>query len=236
MIFIKNKYTNYYYNIIDKAKARALPPEIYTEKHHIIPKSLGGDNSKDNLAKLTAREHFICHRLLIKMVENNDYKKKMRFALNSFRRTSSNQQRYILSARQYEIVRNEASAARSQSQMGNKFAAGFKQSAETIAKRTAKVLGQKRKPWNDEQRKNLSKSMTNKSKSEEAKKNMSIARKGVPTERKGIKTGPLSEETKKNMRKPKKKLTCPQCGLEGGSNNITRYHFDNCANLKYRQT
>ena len=54
MIFIDNKYTNYYYSIVDRAKARTLSPEIYSEKHHIVPKSLGGDNSKNNLAKLTA--------------------------------------------------------------------------------------------------------------------------------------------------------------------------------------
>ena len=29
---------------------------IYVEKHHIIPKSEGGTNDKDNLVNLTARE------------------------------------------------------------------------------------------------------------------------------------------------------------------------------------
>lgn len=40
-----------------------------------------------------------------------------------------------------------------------------------------------------------------------------------------------SEETKKRMRKPKgpqKRVTCPHCKKEGGINNMTRYHFDNC--------
>ena len=32
----------------------------YYEKHHIQPKSLGGSNKKENLVRLTAREHFIC--------------------------------------------------------------------------------------------------------------------------------------------------------------------------------
>ena len=37
------------------------------EHHHIVPKSLGGDNSKSNLVLLTPREHFIAHWLLYKM-------------------------------------------------------------------------------------------------------------------------------------------------------------------------
>lgn len=41
--------------------------EGYTEQHHILPKSLGGTDNQNNIVKLTAREHFICHLLLTKM-------------------------------------------------------------------------------------------------------------------------------------------------------------------------
>ena len=64
MIFIDNKYTRVYYSIIDRAKTRSI--SSYTEKHHIIPRSLGGTDAKENLVPLTAREHFICHLLLTK--------------------------------------------------------------------------------------------------------------------------------------------------------------------------
>ena len=56
-MYLQNKYTKCYYSIIDRAKSRDLPKEIYTERHHILPKSLGGANGKDNLVKLTAKEH-----------------------------------------------------------------------------------------------------------------------------------------------------------------------------------
>ena len=36
----------------------------YQERHHIIPKSKGGNDNADNIVKLTAREHYIAHRLL----------------------------------------------------------------------------------------------------------------------------------------------------------------------------
>ena len=39
----------------------------YTEKRHILPRSLGGDNSKSNLIKLTAQDHYFAHELLAKI-------------------------------------------------------------------------------------------------------------------------------------------------------------------------
>jgi hypothetical protein len=39
----------------------------YFETHHIMPKSLGGLNNQSNLIKLTAKEHFLAHRLLAKI-------------------------------------------------------------------------------------------------------------------------------------------------------------------------
>ena len=38
--------------------------------HHIIPKSLGGDNSELNLVLLTPKEHFIAHLLLLMIHKN----------------------------------------------------------------------------------------------------------------------------------------------------------------------
>lgn len=38
--------------------------EEYHERHHIVPKCLGGTNDEDNLIDLFAREHFEAHRLL----------------------------------------------------------------------------------------------------------------------------------------------------------------------------
>ena len=69
MIFINNKYTNWYNSIINNAKNRTITG--YTENHHIIPRSLNGTNTSENLVRLTAREHFVCHLLLTKMTVGN---------------------------------------------------------------------------------------------------------------------------------------------------------------------
>lgn len=53
----------------------------YTEKHHILPKSFGGSNKKENLVELTIREHYVCHLLLTKMV-SGELRAKMIYALS----------------------------------------------------------------------------------------------------------------------------------------------------------
>ena len=63
-------YENLYKKIIDRAKIRIANFE-YVEKHHIIPKCLGGNNCRGNIAILSAREHFICHYLLTKIYPDN---------------------------------------------------------------------------------------------------------------------------------------------------------------------
>ena len=59
-----NKYNRWYNNITSRAKSK---PSTVVEKHHILPKSLGGSNDPTNLAWLTPREHYICHLLLVKI-------------------------------------------------------------------------------------------------------------------------------------------------------------------------
>jgi len=49
----------------------------YYEKHHILPKSLNGTENKDNLVLLTAKEHFLAHRLLCEIYPKNN---KLKFA------------------------------------------------------------------------------------------------------------------------------------------------------------
>lgn len=105
---LTNKYSKLYYKITSNAKQRIN--EGYTELHHIIPQSMGGSNDKENLVELTAREHFICHWLLIKMTEGDD-RSKMLYALKGMKAENKHQQRYHtkITARVYETYRIEHS-------------------------------------------------------------------------------------------------------------------------------
>jgi hypothetical protein len=103
-------YTKIYHNIINKAKSqkRIKNKEVYYEAHHIIPKCMGGEgkykewNYHPNIVLLTAREHFLCHLLLVEIYPNNN---KLSSALWRMCNSGSNSQRYKPSSRIYEYSR-----------------------------------------------------------------------------------------------------------------------------------
>jgi len=63
-------YQKLYDKLIETRKTRELIKERGYEIHHIIPRCLGGTDEKDNLIKLTVREHFIAHWILTKIYPN----------------------------------------------------------------------------------------------------------------------------------------------------------------------
>lgn len=89
--------------------------DTYYEKHHIIPRSLGGTDHPSNLVMLTPKEHYIAHLLLY-----NHYKsiggeplKKMAFALVSMNATNNPnfKRERIKSSRTYQTIKEAARVA-----------------------------------------------------------------------------------------------------------------------------
>ena len=97
-------YQNIYNQIIHRAQTRQL--EGYVEKHHIVPKCLGGSNSKNNIVQLTAREHFICHMLLCEIHPDNS-KLKYALFLMSIGKQKAKDKHYKISNRTYERLKIE---------------------------------------------------------------------------------------------------------------------------------
>jgi hypothetical protein len=94
-----NKYEKWYINLIDKGLTRNKEKEEGYELHHIIPRCLGGKDSKNNLVKLTLREHFIAHKILVKVYpDNHKLKYAVRIIFNiqgqSINRTSREYEKY----------------------------------------------------------------------------------------------------------------------------------------------
>jgi hypothetical protein len=82
---LENKYSKWYFSIVESALNRGWTKKtapIYVENHHILPKSIFKNN---NIVCLTAREHFICHLLLPKMMKSNEHRVKMIYALTAMR-------------------------------------------------------------------------------------------------------------------------------------------------------
>ena len=117
-MFKDNKYTKWYNSIIYNRKNNPLIKSVYKENHHIIPKSLGGSNKKENIVALTAKEHFICHRLLVKMTEGSN-KVKMSYAIRTMMiRENPYQTRYKISSKVYESIIKETKETIGKSRKG----------------------------------------------------------------------------------------------------------------------
>ena len=63
-------YKKIYDDVIIRAKLRNAIIG-YKEKHHIIPRCVGGKDVSDNIVELTPEEHFLCHQLLSKIYPND---------------------------------------------------------------------------------------------------------------------------------------------------------------------
>ena len=72
-------YKLHYDKLIQKARNRSILKSEYCEVHHIIPKCMGGDDSKDNLISLFPEEHLVAHLLLVKIYSDNQ---KLIYAAN----------------------------------------------------------------------------------------------------------------------------------------------------------
>ena len=77
----------------------------YTEKHHIVPRCMGGTDDIDNLVDLSAKGHYLAHKLLTKIHPNNP---KLLFAFAMM--TVGKDKRHI-TAYQYEEAKKARSLA-----------------------------------------------------------------------------------------------------------------------------
>lgn len=225
-MYLQNKYTRWYYNIISAAQSRRI--DGYTEKHHIIPKSLGGTNKKENLVSLTAREHFICHWLLTKMIEDPQSRVKMLYAFHSFIRANQNQTRYQITGTKYELLKTAASHARSQSNLGNTYAKGYVRTPEHNRKLVeARAWYKRPNSVNEKQSETMKQKYLTQSWTHAGKTYEEIYGPEQAEQRKAKLKGPRGP--RKNPPGPQELVSCPHCGKTGGVSNMKRYHFDNCA-------
>ena len=125
-------YSNVYDSLILRARSRTSL-EGYSERHHILPKSLGGSNESENLVDLTGREHYLAHKLLVKIYPES---RVMKYALGLM--THTGKAKYEISAKDFELGRIAARDA----------ILGTKRSAKTRAKMS--------KPKSDEHKLNIS--------------------------------------------------------------------------------
>lgn len=105
-------YQKIYNNIVQKASFENRVRRdysdvkyIYYEQHHIIPRCLKGDDSKENLVLLTAKEHFIVHKLLVEIHPNN-HKLINAFWMMSNKVSSNGNRVYRVGVREYSRLKS----------------------------------------------------------------------------------------------------------------------------------
>jgi hypothetical protein len=242
-----NKYEKWYYQITERGKNRTVKTGY--EKHHIIPKSLGGSNQKSNLTLLTPREHFICHWLLIKIYAVGESHWKMLNALRIMKAENKSQSRYKtkITSRVYDNIKKEYAELQSQKIKGINNPMHGKshsdqakrkisnanvrrcQPLEEKLKQKKAMTGKKRDEFSEEWRQNLSKNHKSKrddfdgSHSEETKIKIGNKMRGRKQ----------TEEEKRirsiaNMGKKQEKKICSHCNTPIAVNVFSRWHGDNC--------
>ena len=98
-------YLKIYNQLINKANRRNAEDGIYYEAHHIVPRCMGGGSDKTNLVKLTAKEHFIAHKLLVEIYPTNG---KLIHAYWLMANNKNDDRReYIVGSREYERLKTK---------------------------------------------------------------------------------------------------------------------------------
>ena len=245
-IFKNNKYTRWYFSIISNRKTRILSENIYTEIHHIVPKSMGGTNYYSNLIELTAKEHFLVHWLLTKMCIKSSDTRKMQYAMRSMSWDKTGKR--IIFGWQFELSRKKVSESSrdrkvSESTKEKISKAGksrFALQENRIAMRLSKLNSVYSK-HTDETKKKISESAKERYKSEEnriktseatkkAQSSDEFRRKRSITAKQRYQERPELRELVSKQFKGKSKsiVECPHCGKNGGTGPMNRWHFDNC--------
>ena len=96
-------YINYIKTLNRKRYKKNDKRYVYYEKHHIIPRSLGGTNDLNNLVLLTAREHYLAHYILTKIYPCSS----MIVAFLLICNTTKYKKDMIKTSKQYENVRKK---------------------------------------------------------------------------------------------------------------------------------
>ena len=137
-------YQKIYNNIVGRGQNRIL--EGYSEKHHIVPKCMGGTDEVTNLVSLTPEEHYLCHLLLVKIHPKNiRLVKAAMFMVSSNNNVKRNNKAYGWLKRQYsEYMRGPNNPQKINPIKGEQhYAFGKKLSPDHFTENGKKVLADK---------------------------------------------------------------------------------------------
>ncbi|WFD55724.1 hypothetical protein phi5_244 [Enterobacter phage phi5] len=213
----------------------------YTEKHHIVPKCMGGSDDPENLVELSARQHFIAHLLLVKMYPGNH---KLIYAANMLTVGTSRSSARTAN-RRYGWLKEKALEAQKQKEFSEETRLRMRQ-AKLQQNRvtcphcnTSGLVGNmnrwhfdncKHKPGNEGKVNAFAGVMR-------AHKNSNVVSERGSCPHCGTESTVhylnshipyCTQNPDRKTQKKREQLTCPHCAKVGDATNMKRWHFDNC--------
>lgn len=153
-----------------KNKNRKRGDGNYYERHHIKPKSIFPELSKDpnNLVLLTAREHYIAHLLLTKIYSEGENHRKMvcalYFMINGNKKHFKHFHDKVKSSKEYERIRREYGEVARQRNTGTKRTAEQKQNMKEQRRQYIEEHSEYKETLKNNSRKSLAKARESKKK------------------------------------------------------------------------
>lgn len=173
----------------------------YREKHHIIPRCLGGSDDPSNLVELTWDDHKEAH-LILHVLNRNHSGLKAAYLLMHNETEDGRKARLKFASECANNPESKRKAAITRKQNGKTW-----KNSETTKQKKSEV---KREWWS----------------SKDGEKRKQIRFSGSIKEFHYLFIGPPKPPSLKNLNSLK--ITCPTCGKEGQFPNMKRWHFDNC--------
>lgn len=190
-------YEKIYNALIERARHRIL--DEYVEKHHIVPRCMGGIDDKENIVKLTPEEHFVAHQLLVKIYTDVPGLVYALARLSSGKSTVRNN-------KLYGWIKRILSTERSKAMLGHKIWVNRKHTKETKEKISRSLIDRSRINKIERSDKGKSNQLRSHAHSDESKKKISESKSG----------------------KSKERYKCRHCDKMAAAHLINRYHNSSC--------
>lgn len=175
-------YRRIYDILIERARGRAVTG--YIERHHVIPRCIGGSDNSENIVALTPEEHYVAHQLLVKI---HPGKRNLVFALKLM--SGNNGRQGTRNNKLYGWHRRRFVEAHRSSQTGRKVIRTPAQKEALRTKLSSIRIGKKRRPHTEENKRKIGNANRGKIRSQEQRRELSEAHKGYR----------MSEERKINL-------------------------------------
>jgi len=201
----------------------------YYEGHHIIPKCLGGlgkyqDYDNNNIALLTPKEHYICHKLLIEIYRNHELVGKLKYALFSLGNMHKAAKRIIRGSIEYDRVRKEFISTIKGVKHSKTHNENSKKAINTPEVKMKKSIALSGRIFSESHKDKLKAMWQDEDHIQRTKENMKKAALDpivLENRRRASKIGNEKQNSGADVK-------CPYCDKIGKISRIKQFHFDNC--------